>query len=99
MLATVKQLQNEPVPIRAAGRREISSPLRFCRWDWTVRPRLLGTLAHFINMRGSPETINKRYALYQGVTPADVQRVAKQVLVESERTIATLRHAPEGGAE
>jgi zinc protease len=50
-------------------------------------------------MRGTPETINKRYALYQDVTPADVQRIAKQVFVESERTIATLMYEPQGGAK
>jgi zinc protease len=62
-------------------------------------PAIASTLAHFINMRGTPETINKRYALYQSLTPADVQRVAKAVFVESERTIVTLLHEPQGGAK
>ena len=98
ILATVEQLQNEPVPVEPL--EDVKSHLRYgFAVGMNSTPAIAGTLAHFINMRGSPETINKRYALYEGVTPADVQRVAKQVLVESERTIATLRHAPEGGAE
>jgi len=98
ILATVEQLQNELVPIEPL--EDVKSHLRYgFAVGMNSTPAIAGTLAHFINMRGSPETINKRYALYESVTPDDVQRVAKQVLVESERTIATLRHAPEGGAE
>ena len=55
---------------------------------------IAGTLAHYIGLRRTPETINKRYELYQQVTPDDVMRVAKKYFVENERAIATLKFEP-----
>ncbi len=98
ILAAIEQLRDEPVP--AQPLEDVKSHLRYdFALSMNSTPAIASTLAHFVNMRGSPETINKRYALYQGVTAADVQRVAKQVFVEDERTIATLRHDPQGGAD
>ena len=56
---------------------------------------IAGTLAHYLGLRNSPETINKRYALYRGVTAADIQRVAGETFIESGRTIATLTYQPD----
>jgi zinc protease len=57
------------------------------------------TLAHYISLRRTPETINKRYALYQKVSPADVQTVAGKYFVENGRTVALLKYKAEGAAE
>ena len=57
-------------------------------------PAIAATLAHFISLRPTPETINKRYALYQSVTPADLQRVARAWFTADNRTLATLQHQP-----
>ena len=98
ILATVATLRDETVPEQPLN--DVKSHLRYqFALGMNSTPTIAGTLAHFINMGGTPETINKRYALYQSVTPADVQRVAKQVFAESERTIAILLHEPQGGAE
>ena len=53
------------------------------------------TLAHFFGLRRSPETINKRYALYREVSPADIQAVAKKYFVLEGRTTARLAFRPE----
>ena len=51
---------------------------------------IASTLAHFIALRRTPETINKVYELYQKVTPEDVRRVARKYFAENSRTIVTL---------
>ena len=53
------------------------------------------TLAHFLGLRRSPETINKRYSLYRQVSPADIQAVAKKYFVPQGRTTARLVFRPE----
>ncbi len=51
---------------------------------------IANSLAHYINLRRTPETINNIYNRYAEVTPADLRRVARKYLVENERTIVTL---------
>jgi zinc protease len=58
-------------------------------------PSIAGTLAHYLGLRRTPETINKRYELYRKVTADDVKRVAQKYFVENERTIATLKFEAE----
>ena len=47
-------------------------------------------VARYVALRRTPETINRIYDMYAQVTPEDVQRVARQYLTESRRTIVTL---------
>jgi zinc protease len=47
-------------------------------------------LAEFIGLTRSPDTIEKLYATYQAVTPADVRAAAGRYLVDQNRTIVTL---------
>ncbi len=51
---------------------------------------IAATLARFVALRRTPETINRRYALYESVTPVDVRDAARKYFVESGRTIITL---------
>ena len=62
---------------------------------------IAGTLAHYLGLSNTPETINKRYRLYQAVTPEQVREVANKYFIESGRTIVTLRHdaAAAGGGQ
>jgi zinc protease len=53
---------------------------------------IAGTLAHYLGLSNTPETINKRHRLYRQVTPEQVQQVANKYFIESGRTIVTLRH-------
>ncbi len=55
---------------------------------------IAGTLAHYLGLRNSPETINKRYALYRGVTADDVKAVAQRTFIETGRTIVKLNFDP-----
>jgi zinc protease len=61
-------------------------------------------LASYIGLRRTPETINKRYALYREITPEDVQAAARKYFRPSDRTIVTLSYkpgakAPAGGGQ
>jgi zinc protease len=49
------------------------------------------TLADYIALRRTPETINRLYELYARVTLRDVQRVANKYFVDNGRTIVTLK--------
>ena len=97
ILATFEDLKTTPVP--AQKLENVKSHLRYqfaLSMDSTAA--IAGTLAHYLGLRRTPETINKRYELYRQVTAEDVMRVASQYFVESGRTITTLRYQPEAAA-
>lgn len=51
---------------------------------------IAGTLARYIALRRSPETINKLYDVYASITPKDLQAAAKKYFIDDGRTIVTL---------
>jgi len=48
------------------------------------------SLAGYIGLRRTPETIDKLFALYDTITPKDIRDTAAQYFVASHRTIVTL---------
>jgi len=48
------------------------------------------TVARYVALRRTPETINRVYELYEKVTPAEIQAAARKYFVDSGRTIVTL---------
>jgi zinc protease len=50
------------------------------------------TLAPFMALRRTPETLNKLYGLYDTITPEDVRVMARKYFVENNRTIVTLAY-------
>jgi zinc protease len=98
ILATFEKLKTQPLP--AEELESVKSHLRYqfaLGMDSTAA--IADTLAAYISLRRTPETINKRYALYQKVTAADVEAVAKKYFVDDNRTVATLRYKAEGAPE
>ena len=57
-----------------------------------------GTLARFISLTGSPDTIDKLFTLYDSVTPEDIRKYAEKYFKESNKTVVTLK-SKNGGAE
>ena len=51
---------------------------------------IAGTLATYIGLRRTPETINKLFALYDSITPEDIRSAAAKYFVDKHRTIVTL---------
>jgi zinc protease len=52
------------------------------------------TLAHYVSLRRTPETINRLYRQYEALTPEDLQRAAQTCFAEERRTAVTLEHEP-----
>ena len=47
-------------------------------------------VAPYISLRRTPETINKLFEIYQGITPEDIRDAAKKYFREDARTVVTL---------
>ncbi|HVY95018.1 MAG TPA: pitrilysin family protein [Bryobacteraceae bacterium] len=58
---------------------------------------IASTVASFVALRRTPETINRYYDMIAKLTPADIQRVAKKYLVDKNLDVVTLTH--DGGAK
>jgi len=81
--------------IAAAQLEEVKSHLRYeFALGLNSTARVAQTLAPFLSLRRTPETINKRYALYRAINPQDVQAAARKYFIPQARTIATLSHKP-----
>jgi zinc protease len=51
---------------------------------------IAGTVAQYVALRRTPDTINRLYEVYDSITPEDIQAVARKYLVDDARTIVTL---------
>ena len=51
---------------------------------------IASSLAPYIALRRTPETLNKIYDLYAAITPEDIQAMARKYFVDRHRTIVTL---------
>jgi zinc protease len=91
ILETFEKLKTTPIPAKELD--DVKSHLRYqfaIGMDSTSS--IAATLAHYLGLRRTPETINKRYELYRNVTSDDVMRVAKLYFVDKGRTTATLKY-------
>jgi zinc protease len=89
ILDTVKRFQDELVPadkIEALKKRE--------RYGFTLRldnsETVASTVAGYVALKRTPDTIDKLYTQYGALTPEDVREMARRYLIESGRTIVTL---------
>lgn len=57
---------------------------------WVSADAIAGFLAPYIALRGTPETIEKLFALYSRITAADVQDAANRHFQADNRTVVTL---------
>lgn len=60
---------------------------------------IAGTLARFVALRRSPDTIDKLFALYDTITPEDIRAAAAKYFADKNQTIVTLTAKPEGDAK
>lgn len=92
IVATLEQMRNEPI---AAERLEqVKQHLRYSfamRMDHTEG--IAGLVARYVALKRSPETINRLYEQYAVITPADVQRVARQYFTPANHVKAVLKGA------
>jgi zinc protease len=73
---------------------KLDSVKRHLKYEFALRmdnsEAIARTLAHYIALRRTPETVNRVYAMYDQITPEDLREVARKYVVESGRTIVTL---------
>ena len=55
--------------------------------------RIASTLARFVRYDRSYNTINRAYALYEALTPADLQRVARKYFIDNQMIVTTLSNS------
>jgi zinc protease len=60
---------------------------------------IAGTLARFISLKRSPDTINNLFALYDTISPEDIRAMAQKYFKEENRTIVTLATKKNGGKD
>ncbi len=89
ILATYKRYTTELVP-----QAKLTAARERMRYSFALSMNsseaIADSLAPYISLRRTPETIDKLYALYESVTPEDVRAAAARYFVEKNRTIVTL---------
>ncbi len=89
LLATLAAFRDTPV-----SAEKLESVKQHFRYSFALRlnnsEAIADTLAHFVALRRTPETINRIFERYAQVTPADLQRIARKYFLENERTTVTL---------
>lgn len=95
ILAVVQAMREKPVD---AGRLDaVKKNLRYsAALGMDSSDSIAQTLAGFIALRRTPESMNKLYERYAALTPEDLQHAAAKYLVDHNRTIVTLTS---GGAQ
>jgi zinc protease len=89
ILATYKRYTTELIP--QAKLNETRSRLRYSfAIAMDSSDAIASTLAPFISLRRSPETIDKLTALMETITPQDVRDIAAKYFRDDNRTIVTL---------
>ncbi len=89
ILSTLEGSRDTPV---AAGR--LDAVKRHLRYDFALRlnnsEAVAATLARYVAIKRTPETINRIYDLYTQVTPEDIRSAARKYFGEATRTVVTL---------
>src|SRR5437773_4708037 len=91
ILATFKRFTDETV-----GLEKLDATRSRIRYAFALRMNssaaIANGLAPYIGLRRTPDTVNKLFALYLQITPADIRAMANQYFTENNRTIVTLTY-------
>jgi zinc protease len=92
ILSTLASFQAKPAPAE-----RLDTLKRHARYSFALRlnnsEAIAATLARYVALTRTPETVNRRYELYGQVTPQDIQRAARRYFEPASRTIVTLTGA------
>ena len=91
ILAACEKLKTERVPEGRLSRVKANLKYSFAG-ALDSSEAIADALAGYIARTRTPEAVNKVYRLYDAVSPADIQEIARRYFVESSRTIGTLSH-------
>jgi len=96
ILKTYKRYTTELVPQKKLD--ETRSRLRYGFIQaMNSNDSIAATLAQYIALRRSPDTIDKLYALYDTITPEDIRQYAAKYFTDNNQTIVTLATKQGGG--
>lgn len=89
ILETAAGFRDNPVP-----KERLDTVKNHLRYGFSLRmdnsEAVAGTVARYVALRRTPETIDRLYAWYAKLTPEDVRSAAKKYLVDDGRTTVTL---------
>jgi len=89
VLATLASFKEKPVD--AAKLQAVKDHLRYSfALSMDNSEAVAATVAPFVALRRTPETINRVYEIYDSITPEDIQNVARMYFTDDARTIVTL---------
>ena len=89
ILAEIERVKTESVD--AAVLADTKSAMRYSFASGLDSPGPIAeTLAHYLQLTGDPETVNRVYELYDAVSADDVRRVATTYFAETNRTVVLL---------
>jgi zinc protease len=98
ILDTVRRFQNELVP---AGK--LAAVKSHERYQFTMQldnsQTVAQTVARFVALRRTPDTIDRLFQIYAQLTPEDIREAARKYLGENGRTIVTLTGRAAGGGK
>jgi len=78
-------------PVQKAKLEAVKSNLKYSfALSMDNSEAIASSLAPYIALRRTPETLNKIYDLYTAITPEDIQAMARKYFVDRHRTIVTL---------
>ena len=89
ILSTFRRLAAEPLP--AAQIEAARTRMRYAlALSMDSSDAIADTLAPYIALRRTPDTLNKLYQVYETITPDDIRAAAARYFVDNNRTIVTL---------
>ena len=94
--ATAQSFADKPVDLK-----KLEALKLHLRYDFALQldnsEAIASTVASYVALRRTPETMNRYYDTYAKLTAADIQRIAKKYLIEKNLNVVTLTH--EGGTK
>ena len=89
ILAEIERMKTEPVDEAVLADTKSAMRYSFARGLNSPGP-IAETLAHYLQLTGDPETVNRVYQLYDAVSVDDVLAVAEKYFAETNRTVVLL---------
>lgn len=98
IIKTYKRYTTELIPQKELD--ETRSRLRYgFSLSMNSNAAIAGTLARFISLNRSPDTIDNLFGLYDSITPEDIRKSAQTYFKYTNQTIVTLTAKKSGGDE
>lgn len=89
IVKTYKRYTTEMIPQKQLD--ETRSRLRYgFSLGMNSNDAIANTLARYVALRRSPDTIDKVFALYDSITPEDIKQMAAKYFTEKNQTVVTL---------